>query len=130
MLIEKYSIGIGDRFGHQGAAQLQALICAKENGVSIVPVWNKSKREHTLIGSSPIDAREEADNAVKELGWKDSYYIDADHIGINTVGDFIGHCNFFTIDVQTLSVSILLKIILGGLLKGHQIIWEYLKYQE
>jgi len=99
MLIEKYSIGIGDRFGHQGAAQLQALICAKENGVSIVPVWNKSKREHTLIGSSPIDAREEADNAVKELGWKDSYYIDADHIGINTVGDFIGHCNFFTIDV-------------------------------
>ncbi len=99
MLIEKYSIGIGDRYGHQGTAQLQALVCAKEKGVSIVPVWNKSKREHTLIGSSPIDAKKEADNAVKELGWKDSYYIDADHIGINTVEDFIGHCNFFTIDV-------------------------------
>jgi hypothetical protein len=99
MLIEKYSIGIGDRYGHQGAAQLKALVCAKEKGVSIVPVWNKSKREHTLIGSFPIDAKNEADNAVRELGWKDSYYIDADHIGINTVEDFIQPCNFFTIDV-------------------------------
>ena len=99
MLIEKYSIGIGDRYGHQGVAQLKALLLAKEQGISVVPVWNKSKREHTLIGSSPVDARKEADNAVKELGWIDSFYIDADHIGINTVGDFIGHCNFFTIDV-------------------------------
>lgn len=99
MLIEKYSIGIGDRYGHQGAAQLNALVCSKNDGVSIVPVWNKSKREHTLIGSNPIDARKEADNAVKELDWKDSYYIDADHIGIKTVDDFISHCNFFTIDV-------------------------------
>jgi hypothetical protein len=99
MLIEKYSLGIGDRYGHQGTAQLKALACAKEDGVSIVPVWNKSKREHSLIGSSPMDARREADNAVKELGWKDSYYIDADHIGIKTVDDFIQYCNFFTIDV-------------------------------
>src|ERR1035437_1785331 len=74
MLIEKYSLGVGDRYGHQGTAQLQALISAKNKGVSIVPVWNKSKREHLLIGSKPIDARREADNAVKELGWKDSYY--------------------------------------------------------
>lgn len=99
MLIEKYSLGIGDRYEHQGTAQLKALICAKDKGVSIVPVWNKSKREHSLIGSKPIDARIEADNAVKELGWKSSYFIDADHIGIKTVDDFIQHCNFFTIDV-------------------------------
>src|ERR1035437_2667859 len=99
MLIEKYSLGVGDRYGHQGSAQLQALISAKNKGISIVPVWNKSKREHLLIGSKPIDARREADNAVKELGWKDSYYIDADHIGIKTVDDFIQYCNFFTIDV-------------------------------
>src|SRR5674476_899895 len=99
MLIEKYSIGIGDRYGHQGSAQLKALVCAKNGGISIVPVWNKSKREHSLIGSNPNDARIEAYNAVKELGWKDSYYIDADHIGIKTVDDFIQHCNFFTIDV-------------------------------
>jgi hypothetical protein len=99
MLIEKYSLGIGDRYGHQGAAQLKALVLALNKGVSIVPVWNKSKREHSLIGSKPIDAKREADNAVKELGWKDSYYIDADHIGIKTVDDFIQYCNFFTIDV-------------------------------
>jgi len=99
MFIEKYSLGIGDRYGHQGVAQLKALVCAKNDGVSIVPVWNKSKREHSLIGSKPMDARIEADNAVKELGWKDSYYIDADHIGIKTVDDFIQYCNFFTIDV-------------------------------
>jgi hypothetical protein len=99
MLIEKYSLGIGDRYGHQGVAQLRALVCAKNQGVSIVPVWNKSKREHSLIGSIPNDARKEADNAVKELGWKDSYYIDADHIGIKTVDNFIECCNFFTIDV-------------------------------
>src|ERR1035437_8390634 len=99
MLIEKYSLGIGDRYGHQGTAQLKALVCAKNDGVSIVPVWNKSKREHSLIGSKPIDARMEADNAVKELRWKDSYYIDADHLGSKTVDDFIQYCNFFTIDV-------------------------------
>ncbi|MDR3611525.1 MAG: tagaturonate epimerase family protein [Ignavibacteriaceae bacterium] len=99
MLLEKYSIGIGDRYGHQGVAQLKALVCAKNEGVSIVPVWNKSKREHSLIGSIPADARKEADNAVSELGWKDSYYIDADHIGIKTVDDFVKYCNFFTIDV-------------------------------
>lgn len=99
MLIEKYSVGIGDRFGHQGNAQLAALVKLKENGVSAVPVWNKSKREHSLIGSMPQDARFEADNAVAALQWKDSYYVDADHIGIETVGDFIHHCNFFTLDV-------------------------------
>jgi tagaturonate epimerase len=99
MLIEKYSIGIGDRYGHQGVAQLKALVSAKNEGISVVPVWNKSKREHSLIGSKPMDARKEADNAVEALGWKDSYYIDADHIGIKTVEDFIQYCNFFTIDV-------------------------------
>jgi hypothetical protein len=99
MLIEKYSIGIGDRFGHQGIAQLSALMKLKENGVSSVPVWNKSKREHSLIGSVPQDARAEADAAVKALGWTDAYYVDADHIGLGTVGDFLSVCNFFTLDV-------------------------------
>jgi hypothetical protein len=99
MKIEKFSIGVGDRFGHQGAAQLSAFIAAKKKGVSIVPVWNKSKREHTLIGSSPADTRKEADAAVKKLGWKDSYYVDADHIGLKNVDDFIAYSNFFTLDV-------------------------------
>ena len=49
MQLEKYSFGVGDRFAHQGKAQLNAMIKAKESGVDIVPVWNKSNREHSII---------------------------------------------------------------------------------
>lgn len=99
MCLEKYSIGIGDRFGMQGVAQLEALLKAKEKGFSIVPVWNKSKREHVLINSSPRNTRIEADNAVSKLRWKDSYYVDADHIGRQTVDEFIEYSDFYTLDV-------------------------------
>jgi len=99
MKIEKYSMGIGDRFGCQGAAQLRALMLARELGVTIVPVWNKSFREHSIIGTSPADVRVEADAAVKALGWTDSYYVDADHIGLQTVEAFIDSSDFFTLDV-------------------------------
>jgi hypothetical protein len=99
MDLEKYSIGIGDRFGREGSAQLRALVEAKKLGVDIVPVWNKSNREHTLIGTSPDNVRREADAAVKELGWRASYYVDADHIGIATVDKFIASSDFYTIDV-------------------------------
>ena len=64
MKLEKYSFGIGDRFGQQGLAQLEALIKAKEAGIEIVPVWNKSNREHQIIKSSPEDTLLEADSAV------------------------------------------------------------------
>jgi hypothetical protein len=100
MYLEKYSIGIGDRFGRQGNAQLSAIIKAKELGTTVIPVWNKSKREHNLIHSSPADVRIEADNAVASIGWKDSYFVDADHIGLKTVDDFLTPCNFFTLDVS------------------------------
>jgi len=83
MILEKYSLGIGDRFGHQGKAQLQAIIRAKKEGVNITPVWNKSHREHTIIKTSPGDVRIEADETVKALGWSGSYCVDADHIGLN-----------------------------------------------
>ena len=99
MILEKYSIGIGDRFAHQGKAQLDALIKAKEQGVFIVPVWNKSYREHTIIKSVPGDTRNEADEAVNARGWKDAYYVDADHIGLKNVDDFIESSDFFTLDV-------------------------------
>ena len=99
MKIEKYSIGIGDRFGHEGVAQLAAFVKARDRGVDVVPVWNKSNREHTLIGTQPQDTRLEADQAVKQLGWKSSYYVDADHIGIKTVDSFIEPSNYFTLDV-------------------------------
>lgn len=99
MKIEKYSIGTGDRFAHQGKAQLTAIIKAKKLGCDIVPVWNKSNREHSIIGTKPADLRAEADAAVKALNWKDSYYVDADHINLSTVDSFIQPSNFFTLDV-------------------------------
>jgi len=99
MMLEKYSFGIGDRFGKQGKAQLAAIIKAKEHGLNITPVWNKSNREHTIIGTTPQDTRREADEAVSACGWKDPYFVDADHIGLNNVDVFIESSDFFTLDV-------------------------------
>lgn len=99
MKIEKYSFGIGDRFGLQGKAQLAAIILAKKAGISLVPVWNKSNREHQTIGTKPSQVRVEADNSVSDLDWTDSHYVDADHINLDTVENFIDHSDFFTLDV-------------------------------
>jgi len=99
VILEKYSFGLGDRFGCQGKAQLQAIINAKEHGVNIVPVWNKSYREHTIIKTTPSDVRIEADETVKALGWKESYYVDADHIGLKNADLFTDASDFFTLDV-------------------------------
>lgn len=97
--LEKFSFGIGDRFGHQGKAQLRACILATELGADVVPVWNKSNREHTFIGTEPSSLRAEADAAVKALGWKKKYHVDADHIRLETVDRFVTPSDFFTIDV-------------------------------
>jgi hypothetical protein len=102
LLLSKYSIGVGDRFSHQGNAQLRACVLAAEKGVEVIPVWNKSNREHTIIGSVPASARAAADEAVKALGWRKPYYVDADHINIKTVDKFIDACDFYTIDVADL----------------------------
>ena len=99
MTLSKYSIGIGDRFGRQGKAQLTAVMKAKEQGIDITPVWNKSHREHQLIGTVPMDTRREADDVVKLMDWQDGYYVDADHVGMNTVDLFIEASDLFTIDV-------------------------------
>ena len=100
MTISKYSFGIGDRFAHEGVNQLKALIAAeKKFGVHFTPVWNKSNREHTIIGTEPRSTREEADAAVKALGYTDQYFCDADHINITNVDKFIDACDFFTLDV-------------------------------
>src|ERR1035438_6680121 len=61
LALGKYSLGTGDRFAHQAKAQLQACRKAYEKGVEIVPVWNKSNREHTIIGSEPAASRQAAD---------------------------------------------------------------------
>ena len=96
----KYSFGIGDRFSHQGKAQLEALMkTATELGIDITPVWNKSNREHNIVHSEPSDTRAEADAAVKLMNYRGPYFVDADHINLNTVGRFIDHSDFFTLDV-------------------------------
>ena len=95
----KFSFGMGDRFGHQGRAQLRACLLATDLGADVVPVWNKSNREHTFIGTEPASLRAEADAAVKALGWKKPYHVDADHIRLETVDRFIAPSDFFTIDV-------------------------------
>lgn len=95
----KYSIGVGDRFGHQAKAQLRACIQAAGAGAEVTPVWNKSNREHNIIGSEPSSTRAAADAAVEALGWKKPYFCDADHITVATVDRFLVPCDFFTIDV-------------------------------
>ncbi|MCU0462533.1 MAG: tagaturonate epimerase family protein [Bacteroidales bacterium] len=97
----KYSIGMGDRFGHQGSAQLRAIIDAGKKGVEITPVWNKSNREHNTIGTQPEDVRKEADTVTKKADFKNPYFVDADHINLDTVERFIGSSDFFTIDVAS-----------------------------
>jgi hypothetical protein len=99
LTLGKFSFGMGDRFGHQGKAQLRACVLATELGADIVPVWNKSNREHMLIGTEPSSLRAEADAAVKTLGWRKPYHVDADHIRLETVDRFIAPSDFFTIDV-------------------------------
>jgi hypothetical protein len=99
MELEKYSFGVGDRFGYEGVAQLRALQKAAEAGVRIVPVWNKSNREHAIVGTDPASTRIEADAAVQDAGWPDSYYVDADHITLATVDPYLSSSDYFTIDI-------------------------------
>jgi hypothetical protein len=99
MELAKYSFGIGDRFAMEGAAQLRALQKAAASGVRVVPVWNKSNREHAIVGTAPESTRFEADQAVRDAGWRDSYYVDADHITLATVDGYISCSDFFTIDI-------------------------------
>jgi hypothetical protein len=99
LTLAKYSIGVGDRFAHQARAQLRACMLAAEHGAEVIPVWNKSNREHTIIGTEPASVRAAADAAVRELGWTKPYHVDADHVRLETVDRFLAPSDFFTIDV-------------------------------
>ena len=101
MKLGKYSLGIGDRFSHQGIAQLRGIIKANKSGLDISPVWNKSNREHIYVHSHPADVRKEADAAVAALGFKGKYFVDADHINMGTVAPFVETADFFTLDVAS-----------------------------
>lgn len=100
MKIGKYSFGIGDRFSHEGEAQLRAIVKARQElNLDITPVWNKSNREHVIVGSVPMDTRIEADHAVRALGYTGTYFVDADHINMSNVDKFMDASDFFTIDL-------------------------------
>lgn len=99
MKLAKYSFGTGDRFGLQGEAQLAAVEKARTKGIDLAIVWNKSHREHTIIGTDQRVLRQEAEDAVKALGYSGQYLVDADHIGLDTVDLFMGSSDFFTLDV-------------------------------
>ncbi len=99
MKLEKYSMGVGDRFGRQGRAQLQAMQVMRAAGVPVVPVWNKSFREHSIIHTQPMDVRRAADAAVAAEKWTGGYHVDADHISLKNVDGFVAASDFFTLDV-------------------------------
>ncbi len=101
MKLGKYSMGLGDRFSHQGEAQLRAIMKANKSGLDISPVWNKSNREHTYVHSYPADVRKEADAAVAALGFTGKYFVDADHINFGNVAPFVESSDFFTLDVAS-----------------------------
>ena len=95
----KYSLGVGDRFACQAEAQLRACLLAAEQGVEVIPVWNKSNREHLIVGSEPSSVHAAAAAAVEKLGWQKPWHVDADHIRLETVDRYLSHADFFTIDV-------------------------------
>ncbi|PRY97801.1 tagaturonate epimerase family protein [Marinilabilia salmonicolor] len=99
--LSRYSFGMGDRFAHQAGWQLKTIIEAEKNGVEITPVWNKSNREHTTIGSEPADTLRAAEESIKKAGYNKQWYIDADHVNLDTVDRFLSTSNFFTIDVAS-----------------------------
>ena len=101
LTLSKFTLGVGDRFAHQAKAQLHACMMAAELGATVIPVWNKSNREHLIVGSEPSSVRCAADAAVRALGWKQPYHVDADHINLSTVDRFIDASDFYTLDVAS-----------------------------
>jgi hypothetical protein len=99
MTLGKYSLGCGDRFTHAATAQLAAYEKIAAAGRNVVPVWNKSNREHVIVGTQPPSVREEVLAAVTAAGWKKEWHVDADHINLKTVDGYIDSFDFFTMDV-------------------------------
>jgi hypothetical protein len=99
LTIDRFSFGVGDRFAHQAKAQLRAFQQLEQSGIHVAPVWNKSNREHTFVGSEPQSVFDAAKAAVQSAGWNHAWHVDADHIRIDTVERFIGCSDFFTLDV-------------------------------
>ena len=97
--LSRFSVGTGDRFGREGEAQIRAFQDLRAKGGEADIVWNKSNREHLLIGSTPADQARAASESIRKTGWDGGWFIDADHITLKTVDWFLPYCDFFTIDV-------------------------------
>jgi hypothetical protein len=111
---------MGDRFAHQAKAQLQACVKADKAGAEISPVWNKSHREHTIIGSEPGSVRAAAEVAVQSLQWQKPWHVDADHINLSNVEGFLEASDFYTIDVAEAIGQPPDAADLDGFVKRHQ----------
>src|SRR5512144_1569588 len=96
--IAKHSLGVADRFAHQARPQLRACMEAAARGLEISPVWNKSNREHSIVGSDPASVKAAAVAAVRELGWTRPWHVDADHINMDTVDRYFEASDFYTLD--------------------------------
>lgn len=99
LALPRFSFGVGDRFAQQAIAQLAAFERLAADGIVVAPVWNKSNREHSLIGSLPESVRAAAERAVAQRQWPHPWFVDADHIRLDTVEPFLAASDFFTIDV-------------------------------
>jgi hypothetical protein len=97
--LPRLSFGVGDRFAHEAEAQLAAFERLAADGVVVAPVWNKSNREHAFIGTEPASVRAAAAAAVAARGWPHPWFVDADHIRLDTVDRYLESSDFFTIDV-------------------------------
>ncbi|MBQ6471802.1 MAG: hypothetical protein IJJ33_07455 [Victivallales bacterium] len=120
MQLSKYSMGVGDRFGRQAKAQLRAILQAKDAGVTVAPVWNKSNREHTIIGTCPQDVRNAVTAAVNAVGFTGEYHVDADHIGLKNVDWFMDSSDFFTLDVADFTGKAAAQEDIQAFLARHQ----------
>jgi tagaturonate epimerase len=99
IILEKFTFGVGDRFAHQAESQLAAFENMVAQGVELIPVWNKSNREHSFIGTEPQSVYDAAKLAVEARKWSHGWHVDADHIRLSTVDRFLPCSDFFTIDV-------------------------------
>ena len=72
LTLPRFSFGVGDRFAHEAEAQLAAFQQLADAGVVAAPVWNKSHREHSFIGSKPESVRAAAAAAVAAAGQEDA----------------------------------------------------------
>ena len=119
MRLERFTFGVGDRFAHQARPKLRACILAAEQGAEVIPTWNKSHREHLIVGTEPPSVRAAADEAVQDLGWSGSYYVDADHINLSTVDGYLETSDFFTLDVAYAIGKPPGVAAIDALIKGH-----------